>query len=59
MVPMPRRSNLPGSDDHIAPLSQKQEDLLLELFLQLPVQDRKKVIKLCRDLLRDAGEHQD
>ena len=53
---MPRAPKPHDSDEHIAPLSQKQEDLLLELFLQLPVQDRKKVIKLCRDLLRAAGE---
>ena len=38
----------------IAPLSQKQEDLLIELFVQLSVADRRKVIKLCRDLRRAA-----
>ena len=53
---MPRSSDLDDSDDHIAPLSQKQEDLLLQLFLQLSVNDRKKVIKVCRDLLKQAGE---
>ena len=36
------------------PMSQLQEDLLLELFLELSTEDRRKVIKFCRDLLRDA-----
>ena len=39
----------------IAPMSQKQEDMLIELFLQLSVSDRKKVIKLCRDLSKAAA----
>jgi len=40
------------------PLSQKQEDLLLELFLQLSVDDRRKVIKYCRDLsLESKGDN--
>ena len=38
-------------DSKSAPISQKQEDLLLELFLQLSKDDRVKVIKLCRDLV--------
>jgi hypothetical protein len=35
-------------------MSQPQEDLLLELFLELSTEDRRKVIKFCRDLLREA-----
>jgi hypothetical protein len=37
-------------------MSQKQEDLLLELFLELSPADRKRVIKLCRDLIREAKQ---
>jgi len=44
------------ADPGIRPLSQKQEDLLLEIFLQLSVDDRRVVIKLCRDLLKAAKE---
>jgi hypothetical protein len=42
----------PRNDDKppTAPLTQKQEDLLIELFVQLSVADRRKVIKFCRDL---------
>jgi hypothetical protein len=40
------------------PMSQKQEDLLLELFLELSTPDRRKVIKYCRDLLREAKADQ-
>ena len=40
----------------LAPMSQKQEDLLIELFLELTPADRKKVIKLCRDLVRAAKQ---
>ena len=35
-------------------MTQRQEDLLLELFLSLGTEDRRKVIKYCRDLVRDA-----
>ena len=38
------------------PITQQQEDLLLELFLQLSIDDRVKVIKLCRDLVRVSQE---
>ena len=43
-----------NSDTHR--LTQRQEDLLLELFVQLPVEDRRKVIKYCRDLLKASEE---
>jgi hypothetical protein len=49
----PEDSDLP---EKIAPLSQKQEDLLIELFVRLSTADRKKVIKLCRDLQKAAAK---
>jgi hypothetical protein len=35
-----------------SPVSQKQEDLLLELFFQLTTEDRKRIIRLCRDMIK-------
>ena len=37
-----------------APLTQKQEDLLIELFIQLSVAERRKAIKYMRDLRKPA-----
>jgi hypothetical protein len=39
----------------ISPVSQKQEDVLLELFFRLKTEDRKKVIRFCRDLLKASN----
>ena len=46
----------PSESGSVRPLTQKQEDLLLELFLQLSVDERRKVIKYCRDLLLATKE---
>jgi hypothetical protein len=50
----------PETDEHPShpPLSQRQEDMLIELFLELDVDDRKKVIKLCRDRRRAARKNE-
>ena len=49
---MPPRKAKAEEGPRTEPLSQKQEDLLIELFVQLSVQDRRDVIKLSRDLLK-------
>ena len=51
---MPRAQESSDAPIKIAPMSQQQEDMLIEVFLQLSVSDRKKVIKLCRDLSKAA-----
>jgi hypothetical protein len=50
-----RKGLVPGMTKNIkprAPVSQKQEDLLLELFFQLTTDDRKRIIRLCRDMIK-------
>ena len=39
-----------------APVTQRQEDLLLELFVELSPEDRIKVVKLARDLVKAANQ---
>ena len=47
---------LESSDSGVPAMTQRQEDLLLELFTQLSIDDRKVVIKLCRDLLKASQD---
>jgi hypothetical protein len=47
-----RKENMQKEERRTAPISQKQEDVLLELFFQLTTEDRKNVIRYCRDMVK-------
>ena len=56
-----RKERMKKETRRTQPFSQKQEDVLLELFFQLTKEDRKEVIRYCRDLVKaykaaDEGE---